>query len=313
VALSGASNVLGTVNNIREIAQICHNYGVRLLVDAAQLAAHKPIDMQGLGIDYLVFSAHKIYAPFGSGGIIAREGLLPDKFFSRCNNPKTANIIGIAALGKALVLLKRIGMELIERHERDLTAHALERLQHLGRYKVIIYGQKNPTRLDNRVGVISFNVVGIYANEVARELEALGGIGTRYGCFCAHILIRWLLRQQKGRGVDKEQVRISFGLYNTREEIDYFIRILKMTHAIVSESAMIQNLYTGWLINTDNKTYELLNEIRLRVYGPPNSESTHRSKAGILQNAQPSPSCMSTIKGWLSRTRKVNMAIAQAA
>ena len=112
VAVSGASNVLGVFNDLEPICRIVHRYGARLLVDAAQLVAHRKVEMERCGIDYLAFSAHKVYAPFGSGVLVFRKGMLN---FSHAElelirSSGEENVVGIAALGKALVLLQRIGL-----------------------------------------------------------------------------------------------------------------------------------------------------------------------------------------------------------
>ncbi len=119
MAVSGASNVLGVSNNLEEISRIVHRYGVHLLVDAAQLIAHRRVEMERCGIDYLAFSAHKVYAPFGTGVLVGRRGLLsfsPSELeIIRSSGEENAG--GIAALGKALVLLQRIGLNLIREEE----------------------------------------------------------------------------------------------------------------------------------------------------------------------------------------------------
>ena len=123
VAVSGASNVLGTFNDLAEISRIVHRYGARLLVDAAQLVAHRKVEMEGCGIDYLAFSAHKVYAPFGTGVLVARKGLLnfSPAELEQIRSSGEENVGGIAALGKALVLLQRIGLDVIQEEEQALT------------------------------------------------------------------------------------------------------------------------------------------------------------------------------------------------
>lgn len=127
VSVGGASNVMGVCNNTTRISRIAHQYGARLLVDAAQLVAHHKVDMEGCGIDYLAFSGHKVYAPFGSGALIVKKGLLnftvPEMGLIRSSGEE--NVGGIAALGKALGLLQRIGMDLIKEEEQALTSRAL--------------------------------------------------------------------------------------------------------------------------------------------------------------------------------------------
>ena len=122
VVLSGASNVLGTYNNLAEISRIVHKYGARLLVDAAQLVAHRKVDMDSLDIDYLAFSAHKVYAPFGSGALVVKKGILrfSTAEMELIQSSGEENAGGIAALGKALMLLQRIGMDIIQAEEQEL-------------------------------------------------------------------------------------------------------------------------------------------------------------------------------------------------
>jgi selenocysteine lyase/cysteine desulfurase len=144
VALSGASNVLGICNDIAEISRITHKYGARLLVDVAQLIAHRKVDMEGCGIDYLAFSAHKVYAPFGSGVLAVRKGLLAFDAaeLELIRSSGEENVGGIAALGKALLLLQRIGMDVIKADEQLLTAKLLSGLAKIPGLKV--YGLKDP-------------------------------------------------------------------------------------------------------------------------------------------------------------------------
>ena len=156
LAVSGASNVLGTFNDLAEISRIVHRYGARLLVDAAQLVAHRKVEMAGWGIDYLAFSAHKVYAPFGTGALLARKGLLSfgpaELELIRSSGEENAG--GIAALGKALVLLQRIGLDVIQEEEQALTARALAGMAQIPGLK--LYGIKDPDspRFAQKGGVI---------------------------------------------------------------------------------------------------------------------------------------------------------------
>jgi len=241
VAVSGASNVLGVFNNLEEISRIVHLYGARLLVDAAQMVAHRKVEMERCGIDYLVFSAHKVYAPFGTGVLLARNGLLnfsPEEL-ELIRSSGEENAVGIVALGKALVLLQRIGLDLIREEEQALTKRALCGLAQIE--GLTIYGIKDPDSpsFAQKGGVIVFSLKKLFADVVAKELAERGGIGTRYGCHCAHILIKHLV----GVGPLLEQfqgfmailfpkirfpglARVSLGLGNTEEDIDTFILML---------------------------------------------------------------------------------------
>jgi selenocysteine lyase/cysteine desulfurase len=241
VAVSGASNVLGSFNNLEEISRIVHKYGAHLLVDAAQLAAHRSVGIEKCGIDYLAFSAHKVYAPFGTGVLITRKGLL--NFNSAdLNNIKSSgeeNTSGIAALGKSLVLLQRIGMDLIREEEQTLTRQTLTGMAKIKGLK--IYGITDPgsPRFDRKGGVIAFTLNGFMSDKIARELSLRGGIGIRFGCHCAHILVKHILgvppslqRFQKliARFFPRLRfpgvARVSFGIGNTEHDVDTLIEVL---------------------------------------------------------------------------------------
>jgi len=241
VTVSGASNVLGVFNNLAEISRLTHQYGARLLVDAAQLVAHRPVEMENWGIDYLAFSAHKVYAPFGSGVLVARKGLLQFSPAERAliESSGEENVGGIAALGKALALLQRIGMAVIQQEEQALTRQTLRGMAQIP--GLTIYGVKDPDspRFTQKGGVIVFELKGIMANGVAKELAERGGIGARFGCHCAHMLIKRLLNihplleQFQGLIVTlfprislPGLTRVSLGLENNTDEIDTFVQVL---------------------------------------------------------------------------------------
>jgi selenocysteine lyase/cysteine desulfurase len=241
VAVSGASNVLGTFNDLAEISRIVHRYGARLLVDAAQLVAHRKVEMAGWGIDYLAFSAHKVYAPFGTGVLLARKGLLnfspADLELIRSSGEE--NVGGIAALGKSLVFLQRIGLDVIQEEEQALTGRALAGLAQIP--GITVFGIKDPDspRFTRKGGVIAFDLKGILPNRVAKALAEQGGIGVRYGCHCAHLLVKRLvgipprLAQLQGLIVTllpqvnlPGVVRVSLGIENSEADVDTLIRML---------------------------------------------------------------------------------------
>jgi selenocysteine lyase/cysteine desulfurase len=225
-----------------EIGRIVHTYGAKLLVDAAQLIAHGGIDMEASGIDYLAFSAHKIYAPFGCGALVARKGLINFKtdILERIQSSGEENAGGIAALGKALLILQRIGKDHIREDEQALTVKALKELSVIPGLR--IYGIKDPdsARLSRRIGVIVFGFGSMMADKVARELAIRSGIGVRNGCLCAHILIKHILNV--GPGLERFQrliqilfpkvklpglTRVSLGLENNEKDVEKLIRSLK--------------------------------------------------------------------------------------
>ncbi|RKD29066.1 aminotransferase class V-fold PLP-dependent enzyme [Thermohalobacter berrensis] len=263
VTVTGASNVTGYINNIHYIASLAHRYGAKIMVDGAQLVPHRKVNMSGYKdddyIDFLVFSAHKMYAPFGTGVLIG-----PKKFFQR-GDPEyvgggtiisvtqynsywadlpdkdeagTPNIVGGIALAKVIKILNEIGMDNIKKHEKKLTEHIIKKLKEIP--SVNIYSSINEN-IEDMVGVISFNVNGIPHNLLASVLAYEGGIGVRNGCFCAHPYIHKLLnlssreisRLQKDLIMGNTKnipglVRVSFGMYNTIEEVNKFIKVLNL-------------------------------------------------------------------------------------
>ena len=253
VTITGASNVTGYINPINDIARVAHKYGAKIIVDAAQLAPHREINMKGTGnndsIDFLALSAHKMYAPYGSGVVIGltedlknKEPFLkgggavdlvfdydiywsepPSKF-----EAGTPNYLGAIALYTAMNKLKEIGFDKIQEHEELLKNRLLDGLE--GMNRIVLYG----TRECDRLGVVPFNIDGINYENVADRLSYIRGIGVRQGAFCAHTYVRRLLgisdeeaqallsRDCKAAGM----IRASFGLYNTCQEVDEFLDTL---------------------------------------------------------------------------------------
>jgi selenocysteine lyase/cysteine desulfurase len=241
MAVSGCSNVLGSFNNLQEISQIAHKYEVHLMVDAAQMVAHRKIEMARWGIDYLAFSAHKVYAPFGTGILFARKGFLNlnQAELRQIQSKGKENTGGIAALGKSLLIMKRIGMDVIREDEQALTRITLNGLKKIDGLK--IYGVNDPDSpgFSQKGGVIVFTMKGLMSDKVAKELAVRGGIGVRYGCHCAHILVKhilgvppWLEKFQRiiARLFPRLRfpgvARVSFGIQTTERDIDNFIQIV---------------------------------------------------------------------------------------
>jgi selenocysteine lyase/cysteine desulfurase len=263
-AMSGASNVLGTCNDIREISRLAHKYGAHLLVDAAQLAGHRKIKIEDDDIDYLAFSGHKMYAPFGSGALIARKGLLRigQDEMEKIKASGEENVMGIAALGKSIGLLERIGMDVIQDEEQKLTRRALSKLATVPRLEV--FGIKDPDspRFQNKSGVICFSLKHVPHNLAAELLAEQGGIGVRSGCFCAHLLVKRLLRIHPWReglanlglklwpafakSVLPGLVRVSFGLENDEQDIDHLIKTLK---SIAAQPVSFMDKLLAWTHN----------------------------------------------------------------
>lgn len=244
VAVSGASNAVGSIVDLRAISQIAHRHGVRLLVDGAQVVSHRPISLKDLGIDFFAFSGHKVYAPFGSGALVVKKELLnlaPEEL-SKITSSGEENVVGIAAMGKAMVLLQRIGMDVVENWEQRLTRRMLNGLAQI--QDVEVFGVQDPEspRFWNRVGIIAISLKRVPHNLVAKELAEWGGIGIRNGCFCAHLLVQRILRIHPVRIFATKiffrvvpkltnlllpgLVRISFGIENDENDVDHFLRIL---------------------------------------------------------------------------------------
>jgi selenocysteine lyase/cysteine desulfurase len=195
VAVSGASNVLGTCNDLAAISQLVHRHGAHLLVDAAQLVAHRKVDMAAWDIDYLVFSGHKVYAPFGTGVLVARKGLLAytPAQLADVRASGEENVGGIAALARSLLLLDRIGLDVVEAEERALTARALRGLAQVP--GLTVYGTSDPEspHFMRKGGVIAFNLGENLSGTVGAALAEQAGIGIRCGCHCAHLTVKRML------------------------------------------------------------------------------------------------------------------------
>lgn len=256
VAVTGGSNVTGFMPDLHSLAVKAHAAGAQILADCAQLAPHRGIDIGALNdpahLDYVTFSAHKMYAPFGTGVLIGRRDTFERGEPEYCGGgtiefvsidrvawadaPEreeagTPNVVGAVALAAAIQTLNGIGMECIARHEAGLTAYALERLAHIQGLR--IYGDADPQRAFQRLGVIVFNLEPHSHALVAAVLATEFGIGVRNGCFCAHpYLIRLLglthdevlqIRSSmavRNRSGMPGMVRVSFGSYNTIDEVD---------------------------------------------------------------------------------------------
>lgn len=244
LAVTAASNVTGEVLPLRRLAAIAHRHGARILVDGAQLVAHRPVSLVSLGIDYLVFSGHKVYAPFGAGVLVGRgdwldaaepylagggasayaalEGVTWHTGPARheAGSPNVLGAIGIAAAADAL---KDLGFELIGYHERDLLERLDAGLAKLpGVTPLRIFDDADVSarggRAD-RVGIAGFVVDRITAREVAEYLSNHHGIGVRDGKFCAHPLLTRL-------GYPDGAVRASFGLGTDSADVDRLLAAL---------------------------------------------------------------------------------------
>ena len=225
VSITHVSNVLGTINPIKKISSMAHQYGAVLIIDGAQGAAHKKINVKDLGCDFYAFSGHKMLGPTGSGVLWGKLNLLdhmepfmsggemidkvtmtsatwnevPYKF-----EAGTPNFIQAIGLGAAVEYLESIGMDQITDHEKELTSYALNKLQTINNIKIHGFG-------NNRIGVVSFNIENIHPHDLAQFLNEYN-IALRVGHHCAQPLLSKLN--------ETSTARLSTYLYNDEQDID---------------------------------------------------------------------------------------------
>ena len=233
VSVTQVSNVLGTINPVKEMIRIAHEHGVPVVVDGAQSVPHFAVDVQDLDCDFLAFSGHKVYGPTGVGVLYGKEEWLDrlppyqggGEMIERVSFEKTTferpplkfeagtpDYVATHGLATALDYVTSLGMDNILAHEQDLTRYALQQLREIE--GMHIYGHRN----DNGDAVISFNVGDIHHMDLGTLLDQLG-IAVRTGHHCAQPLMDRL-------GI-LGTVRASFGLYNTREEVDALVAGIK--------------------------------------------------------------------------------------
>lgn len=256
VTVTGASNVTGFINPIHTIAAIVHRHGTRLLVDGSQLVPHAPVEMLPQSaeahIDFLVFSAHKMYAPFGIGVLIGPTAdflkgepdykgggtidIVTHDFVRWADPPDkdeagTPNIMGVVALTEAIKTLTKFSMKNIEAYERSLMDYALNKMKLIP--DITLY--TSPDTTDNRVSIIPLNIDGLPHSVTAAILSYEWGIAVRSGCFCAQPYVQKLLKvtpEEIQEYIDNPSsrregmVRVSFGIYNQYWEIDVLIKAL---------------------------------------------------------------------------------------
>ncbi|MET8269117.1 aminotransferase class V-fold PLP-dependent enzyme [Streptomyces sp. NPDC005096] len=268
VCVTGASNVTGELWPVKELAAAAHAHGARIVLDAAQLAPHHPVDIDELDVDWVAFSGHKLYAPFGSGVLAGRADWLQDaepylagggasrKVARRTDGgvdvewhstaarheAGSPNVIGVYSIASACKALTEAGFDRLVAREQQLVTRVREGLAEVPQVKVLsLFGADAP-----RVGVISFVVEGWNSSHFAAALSAEYGIGVRDGLFCAHPLVRTLLGsdpQDPGEcGAPEAEpgerslnaIRVSFGAGTPDEHIERFVRAVK---ELVSEGA----------------------------------------------------------------------------
>lgn len=250
VCVTGASNVTGELWPVRELAAAAHAHGARIVLDAAQLAPHHPVDVAELDVDWVAFSGHKLYAPFGSGVLAGRADWLraaepylagggASRRVARGEDGRvdvewhetaarheagSPNVIGVYAIASACRALTEAGFEDLVAREQDLVARVRAGLAEVPQVKVLsLFGDDAP-----RVGVISFVVAGWNSSHFAAALSAEYGIGVRDGLFCAHPLVRTLLGDRDepgdcGGDATLNAIRVSFGAGTPDEHVDRFL------------------------------------------------------------------------------------------
>ncbi|MBB6716672.1 cysteine desulfurase [Clostridium gasigenes] len=242
VSVAQVSNALGTINNIKEIIDYAHSKGSIVIVDAAQSIPHMKVDVQELDVDFLVFSGHKLLAPMGIGVLFGKEELLqkmppfmlggdmveyvyeqeatfdelPFKF-----EGGTQNVEAAIGLKVAIDYLEEIGMETIAKIEKELMTYAMDEIKKLP--YVTVYG---PSKIENRSGVISFEIEGVHPHDVASIFDS-NGVAIRAGNHCAQPLMRYM-------GINAT-CRASFYLYNKKEDVDKLIEVIKSTYNMFSK------------------------------------------------------------------------------
>ncbi|ADO77917.1 cysteine desulfurase [Halanaerobium praevalens] len=238
-SISQMSNVSGTINPVKEMAELAHQKGALVVVDGAQGAPHIKTDVQDLDADFYAFSGHKMLGPMGIGVLYGKKEILeklppflkgggmieyvkeqsstyaplPEKF-----EAGTPNVEGAIGLEAAIKYLEKVGLDQIKKHELDLTAYALEKMKKLDYVEIA-----GPLDLEARGGIISFNIKDIHSHDLATIVDS-AGIAIRSGHHCAQPLMKFYQLNSTGR--------ISFYLYNTKEEIDRFLASLEKVREV---------------------------------------------------------------------------------
>ena len=242
VGITHVSNVLGTINNVKEIIKYAHSKGAIVIVDASQSIPHMRIDVQDLDADFLVFSAHKMLAPLGLGVLYGKKSILDamrpfimggdmieyvyeqDTTFAMLPNKfeaGTQNVEAVVGLGTAIDYIEKIGYDKIQEAEKEVVSYAREELSKLDYVKMYITPNE-----ENHSAVISFNVEGVHPHDVASILDSIG-VCVRSGNHCAQPLMRFL-------NIDST-CRASFYLYNTKEDVDRLVKGLEKTYNMFSK------------------------------------------------------------------------------
>ncbi|TDO73008.1 cysteine desulfurase [Halanaerobium saccharolyticum] len=238
-SISQMSNVSGVINPVKEMTELAHQKGALVVVDGAQGAPHIKTDVREMNADFYAFSGHKMLGPMGIGVLYGKKDLLdelppflkgggmieyvkeqgstyaplPEKF-----EAGTPNVEGAVGLQAAIEYLEEIGLDKIKAHELDLTAYALDKMKELNYVEIA-----GPLDLENRGGIISFNIEGVHSHDLATIVDS-EGIAIRSGHHCAQPLMNYYQINSTGR--------ISFYLYNTKSEVDRFLESLEKVREV---------------------------------------------------------------------------------
>ena len=254
VTVTAASNVTGYVNDVHAIARTAHRHGAKIIVDGAQIVAHRQFSVPGRpdmdeDIDFFVFSAHKMYSPFGGGAVVGRKDLLNAHLPQFCGGGMVVtvtddavvyaeapdlyeagspNMPGVVGMLKSIEILQNIGFDSIIQHEHQLLRRALDGLSKID--GVVLYGDNE--NITDRVGILVFNIAGRQPIDVAKELADRAGIAVRHAAFCAHPYVRRLEGNAPHELYSPAEpptgmVRVSFGIYNTEVDVDLLVRTVK--------------------------------------------------------------------------------------
>ncbi|MBR1679307.1 MAG: cysteine desulfurase [Bacilli bacterium] len=240
ISIAGVTNVIGDARPMKEITEFAHENNIFVVCDGAQMVPHVPVDVEYLDIDFLAFSGHKMCGPTGVGVLFGKSELLeamePQNYGGGMNESfdsasevelkelptrlegGTPNIAGVIGLGEAILYLEKIGMKKIHEVEQELRTYAIEKMMHIPHLDIL--------DLESDSGIISFNVDGIFSQDVAYYLNKYK-VCVRAGNHCAKIL--------KNEVGVTNSLRMSFYFYNTKEEIDTVIDLLRDKERIVRE------------------------------------------------------------------------------
>ncbi len=272
VSVTAASNVTGYVTDVHRVAKLAHQYGAKIIVDGAQIVAHRAFSMKGEteeeDIDFFVFSAHKMYSPYGGGAVVGLTEVLDEhmptfygggtirivgdywqhyKSAPESYEAGSPNYPGVVGMGKAIDILREVGFDAIQAHELELNRRLIDGLKTFD--NVIIYGDSE--NISDRVGVVTFNFSTVNSYLLAKRLATIGGVATRRGAFCANPYV-WRLMGVADDELEEFEdcadmntpgmIRVSFGIYNTDEEVDEFLRVLaKALRAASNDQNFVEN------------------------------------------------------------------------